>query len=45
MAHDWVPTIHDEERVYTFDGIDELAEDFAAGRVTSYFPVFEINPA
>lgn len=44
-ANDWVPTIHDEERVYTFDGIDELAEDFAAGRVTSYFPVFEINPA
>lgn len=43
-ANGWMPTVHAEERVYAFDAIPALAEDFAAGRVTTYFPIYAINP-
>jgi hypothetical protein len=31
-----------DDRIYTFDQIPELAEDYEAGR-TDYFPCFSIN--
>ena len=38
---DWLPKIGD--RVWSWDEIPALAEDYAAGRTTDYFPVYEVN--
>ena len=38
----WLPPV--DERIYAFDEIPALAEDYDAG-ATSYFPCFSINPA
>jgi NADPH:quinone reductase-like Zn-dependent oxidoreductase len=40
-ANDWMPPIDD--RIYTFDEIPALAEDYTAGRV-GMFPVYSVNP-
>ncbi|MCA9704855.1 MAG: zinc-binding alcohol dehydrogenase family protein [Myxococcales bacterium] len=37
----WVPQLDD--RIYEFDEIPQLAQDFAQGRV-GFFPVFRVNP-
>lgn len=37
----WMPSV--EGRIYSFDEIPELADDYEAER-TSYFPCFSINP-
>lgn len=39
--HGWMPMV--DERIYTFDEVPQLAEDYAAGR-TDYFPCFSIAP-
>jgi len=38
----WGPPVDD--RVYGWEEIPQLAEDFQADRIASYFPIFEINP-
>jgi NADPH:quinone reductase-like Zn-dependent oxidoreductase len=38
----WLPPVDD--RVYHWEEIPRLADDFAAGRVDSYFPIFAVNP-
>jgi NADPH:quinone reductase-like Zn-dependent oxidoreductase len=40
--HGWLPPDGDE--VYGWERIPQMAEDYAAGRIESYAPVFEINP-
>lgn len=39
----WIPEI-EPEAVYDFDDIPKLAEDYAQGRVDTYFPVYAVNP-
>jgi hypothetical protein len=39
----WMPPL-DNERVYTWEEVPELARDFEQGRVASYFPLFQVNP-
>jgi hypothetical protein len=41
-VNDWMPEI-DERKIYSFDQIPQLAEDYEAG-VTDYFPCFSVNP-
>lgn len=38
----WMPPITDE--VYAWEEVPRLARDFEAGRIDSYFPIFQINP-
>jgi NADPH:quinone reductase-like Zn-dependent oxidoreductase len=33
-----------DETIYPFEDIQQLADDYAAGQITSYFPIFHINP-
>jgi NADPH:quinone reductase-like Zn-dependent oxidoreductase len=40
--HGWMPLV--DERIYTFDQIPELAEDYHASR-TDYFPCYSIVPS
>ncbi len=40
--HGWLPRVTGRE--YTWDEIPRLADDFAAGRTESYFPIFRVNP-
>ena len=37
----WAP--HDQEAIVPWDGIGQLAEDYAAGSVQSYYPIFRVN--
>lgn len=37
----WMPQI-DDERIYGYDEVPELAADYAAAR-TGYFPIYEVN--
>ncbi len=39
---DWVPDV-DNDPVYSFEEIPALAEDYEAGRIDSYFPLYQIN--
>ena len=41
-TNDWMPEV-DDQKIYTFDQIPQLAEDYEAG-TTDYFPCFSINP-
>ncbi|MEM7308296.1 MAG: zinc-binding alcohol dehydrogenase family protein [Planctomycetota bacterium] len=38
----WVPPVDD--RVYSWEEVPLLADDFAAGRISTYFPVYQVNP-
>jgi hypothetical protein len=40
VANEWLPTV--DSRIYSFDEIPQLAEDYDRGDVT-YFPVFKVN--
>jgi len=40
LANEWLPVV--DERVYTYDEIPELAENYAQGKFT-YFPCFQVN--
>lgn len=37
----WMPTL--EGQTYAWDDIPRLAEDYAAGRIESYFPIYAVN--
>jgi NADPH:quinone reductase-like Zn-dependent oxidoreductase len=37
----WLPPV--PERVYAWDEIPQLADDYASGRLGTYFPVFQVN--
>jgi len=37
----WVPSL--DGKVYTFDEIPTLAEQYVAGKLESYFPIFSVN--
>ncbi|RFS86627.1 zinc-binding alcohol dehydrogenase family protein [Actinomadura spongiicola] len=39
----WIADI-DPAAVYPFDEVPRLADDYAAGRLSTYFPLFQINP-
>jgi NADPH:quinone reductase-like Zn-dependent oxidoreductase len=39
----WAPPL-EGERVYSWEEIPDLAEAYAANRVTSFFPIFAVNP-
>lgn len=41
-AGDWLPDV-DAEDIYSFDEIPSLAQDYDAGRIDSYFPLYQIN--
>lgn len=38
----WIPTI-DASAIYDFDDIPQLAADYQAGRLDTYFPLFRVN--
>lgn len=40
--HEWLPP--PDAEFYRWEQIPQLAEDYAAGRIQSYAPVFEVNP-
>lgn len=40
VANEWLPTV--DSRIYSFDEIPQLAEDYDRGDFT-YFPVFKVN--
>ena len=40
-ANGWMPR-HDGE-VYSYDNVPLLAKDFSEGRMSDYFPLFEVN--
>lgn len=37
----WLPPVDDN--VYSWDEIPQLAHDYAAGKISSYFPIFQVN--
>lgn len=37
----WMPSLHEE--VYDWPSIPRLAQDYAAGNISSYYPVFQVN--
>lgn len=41
LENEWLPTV--DEKVYTYDEIPQLAQDYDDGNFT-YFPCFSINP-
>ncbi|MFG3259803.1 zinc-binding alcohol dehydrogenase family protein [Streptomyces sp. NPDC048172] len=40
----WIPWI-DPAGIYAFDEVPQLVEDYAAGKVAGYFPLYRVNPA
>jgi NADPH:quinone reductase-like Zn-dependent oxidoreductase len=40
--NDWMPTLLD--RIYGWDEIPELADDYDGGRIRDYFPIYQVNP-
>ena len=40
--HGWIAPV--DGRVYAWDEIPQLAADYAAERVSTYFPIFQVNP-
>lgn len=46
FAHEqqWMPPITDKEKIYRWDEIPQLVDDYASGQMATYFPIFSINP-
>jgi NADPH:quinone reductase-like Zn-dependent oxidoreductase len=42
--HGWLPPEPPDGEVYPWEEIPQLADDYAAGKIQSYAPVFKINP-
>lgn len=40
----WMPPIGDKEKIYGWDEIPQLVEDYGSGQMATYFPIFSINP-
>ncbi|MFN8488416.1 MAG: zinc-binding dehydrogenase [Caldilineaceae bacterium] len=43
QQHQWIAPITADEKIYTWDEIPRLVEDYASGQLTTYFPIFSIN--
>lgn len=41
-SNNWVPPVGDE--IYDWEAVPQLARDYAAGKCSSYFPLYQINP-
>lgn len=41
VQSNWFPVV--SEKVYGWEGIPQLADDYANGKIESYFPIFSIN--
>lgn len=41
-ANGWLPAV--DSKIYSFDEIPRLAQDYAAGKIDAYFPIFQANP-
>jgi NADPH:quinone reductase-like Zn-dependent oxidoreductase len=41
-AKGWLPP--PPERIYSWEEIPDLAEDYAESRISSYFPLYQVNP-
>ncbi len=39
----WLPTI--DSPLYSWDNIPQLASDYGSGKMSAYFPMFQVNPA
>ena len=44
VAEDWLPPPESIWETYSWDGVPELARDYLAGELESYWPIFHINP-
>ncbi len=42
-AEGWMPP--DQTAFYSWAQVPDLASDFVDGKISSYFPVYEVNPA
>jgi NADPH:quinone reductase-like Zn-dependent oxidoreductase len=42
LQHDWAPPT--VSNTYDWTEIPQLADDYSAGRIASYFPIFRVNP-
>lgn len=40
-THGWMPEVGDE--VYPWESVPDLMRDYADGKVSSYFPIFQVN--
>jgi NADPH:quinone reductase-like Zn-dependent oxidoreductase len=40
--HNWMPPV--EDHVYLWNDVPQLATEYASGDLTTYFPIFQINP-
>ena len=38
----WVPPI--DNQIYSWDEIPQLAQSYSEGKISSYFPIFQVNP-
>lgn len=43
QQHEWMPPMAADEKIYSWDEIPCLVEDYAAERLATYFPIFSIN--
>jgi hypothetical protein len=39
----WIADI-DKDAIYGFDEIPELAQDYRMGKLSTYFPIYQVNP-
>ncbi len=39
---DWIPPVTGD-KVYNWDQIPQLAHDYGAGKLSTYFPIFQVN--
>lgn len=42
--HGWLPPIAADERVWGWDEMPALARAFAGGAISTYFPIYQVNP-
>jgi NADPH:quinone reductase-like Zn-dependent oxidoreductase len=42
-THNWFPMIDDNARIYNWECIPKLIEDYANGLIKNYFPIFAVN--
>lgn len=40
----WMPPVGDDAEVYDWDSIPRLARKYAEGEITTYFPLYQVNP-
>jgi hypothetical protein len=40
----WMPPVRDDAEVYSWDNIPRLAQQYAEGEISTYFPLYQVNP-